>query len=103
MTLSSMGEKQTPTQWSMWGGDHITLAKYALIEIGMTREDVEDIISKYRSDTGEIMIADEIEKLMGNPYTECVIVYRQGTAYARITYKGKDPSRVVSKMQLGLH
>ena len=87
----------------MWGGDHITLAKYALIEIGMTREDVEDIISKYRSDTGELMIADEIEKLMGNPYTEFVIVYRQGTAHARITYRGKDPSRVVSKMQLGLH
>ena len=87
----------------MWGGDHITLAKYAQIEIGMTREEVERIVSEDGSDIGEPFIADEIEKLLGKPYTEFSIVYRQGTAYARITYKGKDPSRVVSKMQLGLH
>ena len=94
-------KKSTASSFSVWGQSHITFAKYALIEIGMTREEVEKIITRDGSDIGEPFIADEIEKLLGKPYTEFSIVYRQGTAYARITYKDKAPSRVVSKMQLG--
>ena len=89
--------------WTFAHG-HVTFAKFALIEIGMTREEVEKIITRDGSDTGEPVNIADTQNLRDTAVPEFSILYRQGqgAGHARITYRGTNPSRVIAKSQLGL-
>jgi hypothetical protein len=91
----------------------ISLAKFNVIQIGMTRDQVDAILSPKDSipDGEDILSVDDIRKLKQDPEADFSIMYHQvnsisgsgnGAAYAKITYRGHTVQRVVDKMQFGL-
>jgi hypothetical protein len=91
----------------------ITLAKYNMIQVGITRDQVDAIISPIDTtpDGESTLSVEDIQKLREDSDALFSIIYYavnsvsgtgDGASYAKITYQGHTTSRVVDKTQFGL-
>jgi hypothetical protein len=102
----AMGNKSTDSPAKV--SNRITLAKYNMIQPGLSREEVEQIISGSKDGIveGDMPLSvEQIRHMKENPTDNFVVTYKGESGSAEITYSttaDNSIQKVVSKTQTGL-